>query len=60
MKFAFASVVSIKDIKKGELFSEDNLCAKRPGTGLSPMNWDQVIGSRSIKDYKANDFIILN
>ena len=54
------SIIAKKDIKKGELFSEDNLCAKRPGTGLSPMNWDQVIGSRSIKDFKANDFISMN
>ena len=52
------SLVAKVDIKKGDLFTEANLCTKRPGTGISPMLWDKVIGSRSLKNFKANDFII--
>ncbi len=53
------SIVAKKNIKKGELFSVDNICSKRPGTGISPMEWDKVIGSRSKRNFKVNDLIIL-
>ena len=51
------SLVAKKDIKKGELFSGKNLCTKRPGSGISPMKWDEIIGTPSSKDFKANDLI---
>ena len=54
------SITAKTDIKKGELFSKDNLCLKRPGTGLSPMEWDQIIGKRSKKTFKADDLISYN
>ena len=54
------SIVAKEDIKKNELFSEKNLCSKRPGNGLSPMLWDKVIGTRATRDYKVNDFIKLD
>lgn len=52
------SIVASKDIKKGELFSEDNLTTKRPGTGISPMKWDNLIGKPANRNYKMDDLII--
>ncbi|QWD46247.1 acetylneuraminic acid synthetase [Polynucleobacter paneuropaeus] len=46
-KNARRSIVVDKDIKQGEIFSSENLTYKRPGTGLSPMLWDQVIGHKA-------------
>ena len=51
------SIVANKNIFKGELFSENNLTTKRPGSGISPMKWDQIIGKESKKNYKKNDLI---
>lgn len=51
------SIVARVPIRKGELFTEDNLTVKRPGTGLSPMLWDQVVGSAAKKDYAIDDMI---
>ena len=45
------------EIKKGEIFSEQNICVKRPGDGINPMRWDDVIGQISQKDYKQDDLI---
>lgn len=49
------SIVASSDIKKGEIFSENNLAAKRPGTGISPMKWDEVIGQKAQRDYKKDE-----
>ena len=54
------SIMAKTEIKEGDLFSSNNLCAKRPGTGISPMLWDQVIGKRAKRDYKVNEQITLN
>nr|ADI22454.1 sialic acid synthase [uncultured gamma proteobacterium HF0500_05P21] len=51
------SIVAKRVIKKGEKFTEKNITTKRPGTGLSPMKWDEIIGSISGKDYKFDDLI---
>lgn len=51
------SIVAGKDIKKGELLNLDNLAVKRPGSGLSPMEWDKVAGSGAIRDFKADELI---
>ena len=51
------SIVAKKPIKKGELFSEVNLTVKRPGTGISPMNWDSIVGKVSKRNYNADDLI---
>lgn len=53
------SIVAACSIKKGELLTEDNLTVKRPGTGLSPMRWEEVIGTAAIKDYEEEDLIEL-
>lgn len=54
------SLVATKAIKIGELFSADNMGAKRPGTGISPMEWDRVIGKKAHKNFEKDDFISLN
>ena len=51
------SIVAAKDIKKDDIFSEENLCAKRPGNGTSPMRWDEFIGHPSGRDYQKDEFI---
>lgn len=53
------SIVAVKIIKSGELFSSENLAVKRPGNGLSPMLWDEVIGSVSKRDYGLDEPIEL-
>ena len=53
------SIVASKNIKKGELLTEENITVKRPGTGLSPMLWDEVIGSKAIRDFEEDDLIEL-
>ena len=51
------SIVAAKDIKKGDLLSEDNLTIKRPGNGVSPMRWDEVLGTYAIRDFKEDELI---
>ncbi len=51
------SIVAKKNIKKGERFSEDNLTVKRPGTGISPMEWETYIGKLSDREYRADELI---
>lgn len=51
------SIVAKKTIKKGRLFTNDNLIVKRPGNGINPMKWDQIIGTLATKDYKEDDLI---
>ena len=58
-KVARKSLVAIKAIKAGETFSADNIMAKRPGTGISPMNWDAVVGSKASKSFDADELIEL-
>ncbi len=57
MQVARKSIVASKPIKKGEIFSKDNLTIKRPGNGISPMRWDEIIGQTALKDYKEDDLI---
>ncbi|MDY7000462.1 MAG: N-acetylneuraminate synthase [Thermodesulfobacteriota bacterium] len=51
------SIVAARPIKKGERLTEENLIAKRPGTGISPMRWDEIIGQTAKKDYEVDDLI---
>jgi len=57
MEIARKSIVAQKSIKKGEVFSENNLTIKRPGNGISPMKWDEVLGAKAIKDYDEDELI---
>lgn len=51
------SIVASKRINKGEYLSENNLSIKRPGNGMSPMKWDEVIGTKAVKDYEEDELI---
>ncbi len=51
------SIVASRNIRAGETFSNENLTTKRPGTGISPMRWDEVIGYRAGRDYSADEVI---
>ncbi len=51
------SLVAAREIRAGEVFSELNLTAKRPGTGISPMEWDSWIGRKASRDYAADEMI---
>lgn len=53
------SLVASAPIKKGEVFSALNLAAKRPGTGISPMRWDDVIGRAAPRDFLTDELIDL-
>lgn len=53
------SIVAKRGIKLGEIFTEKNITTKRPGTGLSPMIWDNVIGKKATKDFYGDDLIEL-
>jgi|APSaa5957512622_1039677.scaffolds.fasta_scaffold35771_2 N,N'-diacetyllegionaminate synthase len=59
LPIARKSIVAKTSIKKGELFSEDNLTVKRPGLGISPMEWDTVLNTFASKDYHEDDLIEL-
>lgn len=59
IEIARKSIVAACLIKKGELFTEDNLTVKRPGNGLSPMCWNEVIGTKAIKDFDEEETIVL-
>jgi N,N'-diacetyllegionaminate synthase len=53
------SIVASQIIKKGAFFTEKNLTTKRPGSGISPMLWDQIIGTKANKDFQEDDLIEL-
>ena len=52
------SIVARKPIKKGDMFSEYNLTVKRPGTGISAMEWDELLGQVAKQKFKPDDLII--
>jgi N,N'-diacetyllegionaminate synthase len=51
------SIVASRLIKKGEIFNEENLTAKRPGNGINPMHWDNIVGKISDYDYAIDEQI---
>ena len=51
------SIVALTAIKAGELFSEHNLTVKRPGNGISPMHWDDLVGQTATRNYQPDDLI---
>ena len=53
------SLVASKAIKAGEVFCAENITIKRPGTGISPMNWDAVIGCKAVRDFAVDELIEL-
>jgi N,N'-diacetyllegionaminate synthase len=57
MQVARKSIVAACDIKLGEVFTEKNLTVKRPGMGISPMRWNEVVGKAAKQDYQADELI---
>ena len=57
IKIARKSIVAQRAIKKGDTLSEDNLTIKRPGDGISPMRWDEIVGTLASKDYVEDELI---
>lgn len=53
------SIVASSPIKQGDQFSENNITVKRPGTGISPMEWENVIGKLAKRDFLEDDMIEL-
>lgn len=56
-EIARKSIVAGKNIPKGAVFSEENLAVKRPGTGISPMRWEEIIGQKAIRDFAEDELI---
>ena len=59
LEVARKSIVASKFIKKGEFFTEENLTCKRPGSGISPMIWEEVINTIATKDFEEDEMISL-
>jgi N,N'-diacetyllegionaminate synthase len=53
------SLVAKVAIKAGELFTPENVTAKRPGTGISPMAWDHVMGRTALRDFSVDELIVI-
>lgn len=51
------SIIAARDIKQGETLTEENLTTKRPGNGISPMRWNEVIGTCAVRDFKEDELI---
>ena len=59
IKVVRKSIVAKTEINKGEIFSAENITVKRPGTGISPMKWDEIIGQRAKRSYYRDEMIEL-
>jgi len=57
MAIARKSIVAQEFINKGEEFTEKNITTKRPGNGISPMRWNEILGRKAIKNFKPDDLI---
>ena len=53
------SIIALKPIAKGEIFNNNNIGTKRPGTGISPINWESVIGQVSKDNFEQDELIRL-
>ena len=51
------SIVAATNIKRGEVLTEENITVKRPGTGISPMRWEEVLGTTAVRDFQEDELI---
>jgi N,N'-diacetyllegionaminate synthase len=51
------SIVAARNILKGESFNQDNLTVKRPGSGISPMRWDEILQMKASRDFAPDELI---
>lgn len=58
ISIARKSIVAKRDIRQGEPLTEENLSIKRPGDGISPMRWYEIIGTTAVKDFKEDELIV--
>ena len=59
IEVARKSIVAARDIRKGEVYTAENLTVKRPGNGISPMMWDSIIGKTAPADILADELIVI-
>lgn len=57
MKIVRKSIIAVRNIKEGEILTEENMTTKRPGTGLSPMKWNDVLGTKAIRKFEKDELI---
>lgn len=57
IKIVRKSIIAKTKIKKGEILNENNLIVKRPGEGISPMKWDEIIGTKATRDYNEDELL---
>jgi N,N'-diacetyllegionaminate synthase len=57
LTIARKSIIAACEIKKGEIFTKKNITTKRPGTGISPMRWNEILGMTASKDFTKDDLI---
>ena len=57
IKIVRKSIIAKTKIKKGEILNENNLTVKRPGGGISPMKWDEIIGTKAKKNYNEDELL---
>ena len=57
ISIARKSIIAARTIKAGEIFTEENLTIKRPGNGINPMRWYEVIGTKAIRDFIEDELI---
>ena len=53
------SIVAARSISIGDTFTDENITIKRPGIGINPMLWDEVIGKKAVKDFKEDELIVI-
>ena len=58
-EIARKSIVAAKKIEKGDVFTIDNITTKRPGSGITPMKWLEVLGTRAVRDFEEDELIEL-
>lgn len=51
------SIVAARDIKAGEVLTEENITTKRPGNGISPMRWNEIIGTTAVRDFREDELM---
>lgn len=59
IEVARKSIVASRPIAVGEVFTEENICVKRPGNGISPMRWYDVLGCKALRDFAPDELIEL-
>lgn len=51
------SIIAAREIRAGEIFTKENLTTKRPGTGINPMRWNEILGQKAIRDFEEDELI---